>query len=62
MRPVDARYLYIAMAGMNEFAVNAFPLFELLGGKPGDRETTLKAYADFLVDLVLTGIAAKPQD
>ena len=47
---------------MNEFAVNAFPLFELLGGKPGDRETTLKAYADFLVDLVLTGIAAKPQD
>ncbi len=60
LRSVDARYLYIAMAGMNEFAVNAFPLFELLGCEPRDQETTLKDYAKFLVDLVLNGISAKP--
>lgn len=49
------------MAGMNEFAVNAFPLFELLGGPPQDREQTLKSYANFLVDLVLNGIVAHPR-
>jgi AcrR family transcriptional regulator len=62
LRMVDARYLYIAIIGMCEFPVNAFPIFSLLFGKAVKREEVLDGYARFLADLVYYGLAKRPKD
>jgi TetR/AcrR family transcriptional regulator len=58
-RPIDARQLYIAVIGMCEFAVNAFPLFGLLGVSSADRADALSGYVDFLTDLLVSGLSAR---
>jgi AcrR family transcriptional regulator len=62
LRMVDARYLYIAIIGMCEFPVNAFPIFSLLFGKSVAREEVLEGYAKFLGDLVYFGLAKRPRE
>jgi TetR/AcrR family transcriptional regulator len=57
IRPVDVNMLHVAFIGLFEFAVNAFPLFGLLEGKALDRSETLARYVDFVVDLLMRGLA-----
>ncbi len=58
-RPIKIELFYIAVIGLCEFPVNAFPVFELLEGKQTDAAATYSRYVDFITDLLLHGLEAK---
>ena len=56
MRRVDPRHLFLAMVGACSFPMAERALFaELMGGEP--TRAQLDAYANFVVDLFLVGLA-----
>ncbi|PZQ24504.1 MAG: hypothetical protein DI569_01395 [Sphingopyxis macrogoltabida] len=58
-RKVDAKMLHMALIGMCEFAVTAFPIFSIMAGEELDTDETLAKYVDFVADLVISGL--KPE-
>ncbi|WP_133303021.1 TetR/AcrR family transcriptional regulator [Cupriavidus lacunae] len=55
---IDTRFLYIALIGLSEIFVTARSIVDEL--MPGRRTSTENLYADFIIDLVLRGIAKRP--
>lgn len=58
VRPIDPRFLHVALIGLTEFFVAAKPLLHELFGENADIEDLKSRYISFVTDLVLHGIAA----
>lgn len=56
LRPVDPRFLHMAIIGLTEFFVPAKPLLKELFGEDADLEELKTRYIRFLCDLILHGI------
>ncbi|TAL75600.1 MAG: TetR/AcrR family transcriptional regulator [Burkholderiaceae bacterium] len=56
VRPVDPRFLHMALIGLTEFFVPAKPLLQELFGADADIEDLKTRYIDFLGDLLLNGL------
>lgn len=62
VRPIDPRFLHIALIGLSEFFVSAEPLLRELFGEHADIDDLKSRYISFVSDLVLKGIVATPAD
>jgi len=58
-RPVNLPFLYLALIGLSEFFINAYPLFERISGSRPDQGNAIREYVDFLVDLLMEGLAPR---
>jgi len=59
-RPVDPRFLHVAIIGLTEFFVPAKPLLQELFGADADMEDLKSRYIHFLSDLLLHGLLEAP--
>lgn len=59
-RPVDPRFLHVAIIGLTEFFVPAKPLLQELFGADADMEDLKTRYIHFLSDLLLHGLLVAP--
>jgi len=59
VRPIDPRFLHVAMIGLTEFFVAAEPLLHELFGDHADIDELKSRYIEFVTDLVLHGISAE---
>ena len=57
LRAVDPRFLNICILGVCEFFASSQPLISAMFGRPVDEPMT-RSYVDFLVDVLLNGLAA----
>lgn len=57
LRPVDARFLHIALIGMCDFFFTGRPVVEKLFGKRASDRTLTEEYGEFLASLILLGLA-----
>ena len=60
VRPVDPRFLHVAIIGLTEFFGAAEPLLHELFGETADMNDLKSRYIDFITDLVLHGILSDP--
>ncbi|TFL14714.1 TetR/AcrR family transcriptional regulator [Pusillimonas caeni] len=58
VRPIDPRFLHVAMIGLTEFFVAAKPLLHELFGENADIDELKSRYVSFVTDLILHGISA----
>lgn len=56
VRPIDPRFLHVAMIGLTEFFVAAKPLLHELFGENADLEDLKTRYISFVSELILHGI------
>lgn len=56
LRPVDPRFLHVALIGLAEFFVSAKPLLQELFGEDADMDELRRRYVSFLQTLILKGI------
>jgi len=59
VRPIDPRFLHVAMIGLTEFFVAAKPLLHELFGENADIDELKSRYVSFVTDLILHGISAE---
>lgn len=58
VKPVDPRFLHVAMIGMSEFFVAATPLLKEFFGEDADMAELKERYIGFLRDMILSGVCA----
>lgn len=58
-RPVNLHYLYMALIGLSEFFINAYPLFVRISGGGGNRSEAIDGYVDFVTDLIMAGLTPR---
>ncbi|WP_397474827.1 TetR family transcriptional regulator [Pusillimonas sp.] len=62
VRPIDPRFLHVAMIGMTEFFVAASPLLHELFGEDADVDELKSRYVDFVTHLIMHGITSELPD
>lgn len=60
LRPIDPRFLHIAIIGLTEFFAAAKPLLHELFGEGADVDAIKSRYIEFATELILHGISSKP--
>ena len=57
IRPIDPRFLHIALIGLTEFFTAATPLLHELFGEDADPAELKERYISFVTDLILKGVS-----
>ncbi len=60
-KDVDMRHLFIAVTGMCEFFFSSKPVLADIYGSNYSFDKVLKSYSEFMMDLILKGIAERPE-
>lgn len=59
-RPVDPLFYFAHYVALGDLYANLRPMMERLGGKPEDDDARFEAFVAAMIEMLISGIAAKP--